>query len=123
MIHPPGVTGVILAAGFSRRLGRPKQLLPVDGKPLLQFAIDAALAADLTQVIVVLGIAAPAILDKVDLGRAQVVVNERAIDGQSTSIGAGMAAADANRSGTLLMIGDQPDLTSDDLNRVLMAFD
>jgi molybdenum cofactor cytidylyltransferase len=118
-----GVTGVILAAGFSRRLGRPKQLLPVDGKPLLQFAIDAALAADLAEVILVLGVAAPEILEQVDLGRSQVVVNERAIGGQSSSIVAGMAAAHANRSGTLLMIGDQPDLMSDDLNRVLAAFD
>lgn len=123
MTNPAGVTGVILAAGFSRRLGRPKQLLLVDGKPLLQFAVDAAVAADLAEVIVVLGVDAPAILDRVELGRARVVVNDRAVDGQSTSIVVGIAEADPNRTGTLLMIGDQPDLTSDDLNRVLAAFD
>ncbi len=45
-----GITGVILAAGFSRRLGRPKQLLDYQGKPLLQWAIDAALNANLDEV-------------------------------------------------------------------------
>lgn len=118
-----GVTGVILAAGFSRRLGRPKQLLDIDGKPLLQWAIDAALSADLGEVLVVLGEAAPAILPKITLGSARVVVNERAIDGQSSSIVKAIQAANPERSGTLLMLGDQPGVTTDDLNLVVAAFD
>lgn len=117
------ITGVILAAGFSRRLGRPKQLLAYGGKPLLQWAIDTALAANLDEVIVVLGDAAPAILEKVDLGSASVVINERAIEGQSSSIVKAIPAADSARNGTLLMLGDQPGLTVEDLRRVLDAFD
>ena len=102
-----GLSGAILAAGFSRRLGRPKQLLEFDGKPLLQWAIDAALGANLDEVLVVLGETAPAILPKIDLGAARVVLNERAIEGQSASIVKAVKAADADRSGTLLMLGDQ----------------
>jgi molybdenum cofactor cytidylyltransferase len=118
-----GLSGAILAAGFSRRLGRPKQLLEIDGKPLLQWAIDAALGANLDEVLVVLGETAPAILPKIDLGAARVVLNERAIEGQSASIVKAVQAADADRSGTLLMLGDQPGITTDDLNLVIAAFD
>ena len=49
------VSGVILAAGASSRMGRPKQLLPFGGKPLLQHVIDEALASSLDEVILVLG--------------------------------------------------------------------
>jgi molybdenum cofactor cytidylyltransferase len=118
-----GITGVILAAGFSRRLGRQKQLLEYRGKPLLQWAIDAALNAKLDEVLVILGEAAPVILPKVELGRARIVVNERANEGQSSSIAIGVLAADPVRSGTLLMLGDQPALTSDELDLVIGAFD
>jgi len=118
-----GVTGVILAAGFSRRLGRPKQLLEYRGKPLLQWAIDAALNAKLDEVLVILGEAAPMILPKVELGSARAVVNERAIEGQSASIAKAVLAADPGRRGTLLMLGDQPALMSGDLDLVIAAFD
>jgi molybdenum cofactor cytidylyltransferase len=118
-----GVTAAILAAGFSRRLGRPKQLLEYRGKPLLQWAVDAALNSDLDEVLVVLGEAAPAILPRIELGRARAVVNERASEGQSASIGKAVLAADPGRRGTLLMLGDQPGLTSEDLRRVLTGFD
>jgi molybdenum cofactor cytidylyltransferase len=118
-----GITGVILAAGFSRRLGRPKQLLEYRGKPLLQWAIDAALNAKLDEVLVILGEAAPVILPKVELGPARAVVNERVNEGQSSSIAIGVLAADPVRSGTLLMLGDQPALTSDELDLVIGAFD
>jgi molybdenum cofactor cytidylyltransferase len=118
-----GITGAILAAGFSRRLGRPKQLLEYRGKPLLQWAVDAALASELDEVLVVLGESAPVILERIDLGRARVIVNEHAIEGQSSSIVAATSMADPHRTGTLLMLGDQPNLTTDDLARVLTSFD
>lgn len=120
---PPGITAAILAAGFSRRLGRPKQLLEFEGKPLLQWAIDAALESDVPEVLVVLGEAAPAILERVELGDARVVLNDRAIEGQSSSIVAAVSSADPLRSGTLLMLGDQPGVTTEDLNQVRAAFD
>lgn len=117
------ITAAILAAGFSRRLGRPKQLLEYRGKPLLQWAIDAALAADLHEVLIVLGEAAPLILPRIDPGQARIVVNDRAVEGQSTSIVAAVAAADPSRTGTLLMLGDQPGLTTADIKRVIASFD
>ncbi len=46
---------LILAAGSSSRMGRSKQLLPIDGKPLLSKIAEAALAACIGEVVVVLG--------------------------------------------------------------------
>jgi molybdenum cofactor cytidylyltransferase len=123
VIEGAGVTLAILAAGFSRRLGRPKQLLAYKGKPLLQWAIDAALAADMPEILVVLGESAPEILEQVDLGRARAVVNDRALEGQSLSIVTAVSTADPRRLGTLLMLGDQPDLTAGDLRKVLAEFE
>jgi len=123
MRHQSGVSAAILAAGFSRRLGRPKQLLELHGKPLVQWAIDAALGADASEVLVILGESAPDILERIELGDARAVINDRAVEGQSTSIVAAIASADPLRSGTLLMLGDQPGVTAEDLQRVLAAFD
>jgi len=91
------LSGVVLAAGASTRMGRPKQLLPVGDRCLLRRVIDAALASRLDEVIVVLGHRADEIgsalaLDAV--GRARVVVNSEHADGQSTSLRCGLRAAD-----------------------------
>ena len=123
MDEQTGVSIAILAAGFSRRLGRPKQLLEFKGKSLLQWAIDAASATDTPEILLVVGESASAILERIEPGRASTVINERAVEGQSSSIVAAVEAADRRRSGTLLMLGDQPGVTTDDLNRILTAFD
>jgi len=67
--------GVILAAGASRRMGEPKQLLTVRGRPLLETALAAACDSQLDEVVVVLGAHAAEIRDSVRFGRARVVVN------------------------------------------------
>ena len=67
--------GLILAAGSSRRMGSPKQLLLIGGRPLLQLVVDRASASKLDEVIVVLGVVADEIRSRVDFGRARVVVN------------------------------------------------
>ncbi len=48
------VGGIILAAGQGARMGRPKQLAPLEGRSLLQHVIDAAVAAPLDGIVVVL---------------------------------------------------------------------
>jgi molybdenum cofactor cytidylyltransferase len=71
----PPVSGIILAAGQSKRMGRAKQLLPFRGKPLISHIVCAALASQLDEVIVVLGHGAEEIGMSVDFGDAQVVMN------------------------------------------------
>jgi len=88
------VVGIVLAAGRGARMGSPKQLLELDGRPLLQHVIDAAAAAPLEGVIVVLGHEAERVAAALDLPAGVVVVaNPRHRDGQSTSLRAGLGHA------------------------------
>src|SRR5450755_2516198 len=59
--------GLVLAAGSSRRLGQPKQLLAYGTGTLLGHTLDVARASDLDQVVVVLGVSSEVVRDQVDL--------------------------------------------------------
>ena len=99
----------MLAAGTSSRLGRPKQILDLAGKPVLQHVIDACEAAPLDQIVVVLGHAAPAIASRLHLSpRGGIVVNADFGEGQSTSLRAGLSAASTDAQAAVLLLGDQP---------------
>jgi molybdenum cofactor cytidylyltransferase len=111
--------GIILAAGASRRMGQPKQLLEVGGRPLLELAVAAACASQLDEVVVVLGARADEITAAADLGRARVVVNPDYEQGLSTSLRAGIASLGAEVSRAVVMLGDQPDVNAPMLDRLL----
>jgi molybdenum cofactor cytidylyltransferase len=122
---PIFVSGVILAAGQSSRMGRPKQLLPVGGRPLLQIVIDNALESQLDEIILVLGSNAEsvrAVLDPATVSRIRVVVNREHASGQSSSVRAGLAATDDRARGAAILLGDQPGVTGELINRVLDRF-
>ncbi len=59
------IAGIVLAAGRSSRLGRPKQLLPVHGEPLIRHTLRRVLASSLDQVILVVGHEADGVRDTV----------------------------------------------------------
>jgi molybdenum cofactor cytidylyltransferase len=111
--------GVILAAGASRRMGQPKQLLEVGGRPLLEKVVAAACAAHLDDVVVVLGARAEEIEASVDFGRARVVLNPEHEQGMSTSLRAGIASLAPEVSRALVILGDQPDVNAALLDRLL----
>ncbi|MGA7988186.1 MAG: nucleotidyltransferase family protein [Candidatus Dormiibacterota bacterium] len=111
--------GVILAAGASRRMGEPKQLLPVGGTPLLEVAVSAACAAQLDDVVVVLGAHAEEISRGVAFGRARIVVNPDHEQGMSTSLRLGIASLGPDVSRAVVILGDQPDVTASLLDRLL----
>lgn len=112
----PAITGLVLGAGSSSRLGQPKQLLAYRDKPLLQTAIDNALAAEFDQVIVAIGGAAPEVRDAVDFGSAQIAENVAFTTGCSSSIVAALSQVDPNAQGLVLLLGDQPGVTVDTIN-------
>jgi CTP:molybdopterin cytidylyltransferase MocA len=118
------VSGVILAAGASRRMGRPKQLLPFAEKPLLQHVIDAAAASALDEVIVVLGANAVEIRDALVLpasGKVRIVVNAAHAKGLAESVRCGLAAVAARASDVAILLGDQPRMSASLIDQVLMA--
>jgi molybdenum cofactor cytidylyltransferase len=112
-------TGLVLAAGSSRRMGSPKQLLVVRGKPLVELVVGQVCAARLDDVLVVLGAAADEIQSRVDLGRARVLVNPDHAAGMASSLKAGLAALDAGVDRAVVILGDQPDVDATLLNQLL----
>jgi molybdenum cofactor cytidylyltransferase len=102
------VAGLVLAAGGSSRLGRPKQLLPYRGTTLLGHVVGTARACGFDQLVVALGGGADEVRARVDLTGADVVVNESFGDGCSSSIAAALPALDARADVLVLMLGDQP---------------
>lgn len=118
------VCGIVLAAGQGTRMGeRVKQLLPLGGAPLLQRAIDAASAADLTDLRVVLGHEAERIAAAIRVpAGGEVVVNPLHAEGQSTSLRAGLAAAPEGSRAALVLLGDQPEVRVDAIRTVIDWF-
>lgn len=104
----PFVAGLVLAAGGSRRLGRPKQLLPFGGATLLDHTLATARACGFDQLLVALGGAAERVREVVDLSGAEVVENPAFGSGCSSSIAAATGALDPRAEVLVLLLGDQP---------------
>ena len=120
------VAAIILAAGASRRLGRPKQLLEFRGETLLARTIRLAKESGASPVIVVLGAQFENISASIERKNEIVVRNEEWAQGIATSIHAGMRAMDANAkdaSGVLILGCDQPRLTADHLRSLIALFE
>ncbi len=116
------VTGLVLGAGGSTRLGRPKQLLPYGDRPLLEHTLNIARECGFDQIVVPIGGAAAEVRERVDFTGAQVVVNRAFGEGCSSSIAAALGAVDERCEVLVLMLGDQPGVTPDTVRALLDAW-
>ena len=112
MNRRPVVTGLVLAAGGSKRLGTPKQLLPYGNATLLDHVLATARACEFDQLLCVIGGNATEIREQVDLSEATVVENQSFGEGCSSSIAAAIQAVDPRSDMLVLMLGDQPGVTA-----------
>jgi molybdenum cofactor cytidylyltransferase len=116
------VLGLVLAAGGSTRMGRPKQLAELDGRPLLAHVLAAAEDAPLDRVVVALGGAAGEVLDRVDLGRAEPLVIEGWDAGMGHVLAAALAVAEDDWRAVVVLLGDQPLVAGRAVARVVEAW-
>jgi molybdenum cofactor cytidylyltransferase len=114
----------VLAAGESRRLGRPKQLLRRRGRPLLAAAVAAAAASQSGPIVVVLGAHAQRLRALLARERTalRVVTNSKWREGLSTSLQAGLAAVPRDARAVLVLLVDQPHVTARSLERLIGAW-
>ena len=117
------VSGLVLAAGGSSRLGRPKQLLPYRGTTLLDWVVSTARRCDFDQLLVVVGGTAVDVRGAVDLRGAEVVVNDAYRTGCSSSIAAALGAVDPRCDVLVLLLGDQPGVTPETVRALLAGRD
>lgn len=114
----PRIGAVILAAGASERFGAPKQLLELDGRPLVARAADAVLGAGASDVVVVVGAHAGRVRAALAGGAARIVENAGWREGMGSSIRAGVGAV-AGADAVLIALCDQPFFTARAASRLV----
>lgn len=113
---------VVLAAGASRRLGRPKQLLQIDGETLVHRAARLALATLPLQTRVVLGHGADSIAQALAGLPVQLQFADTWEQGMGASLAAGVAALPSQCSGVLVLLCDQPALDAAHLQALVQRW-
>jgi molybdenum cofactor cytidylyltransferase len=116
------IAAVILAAGLSRRLGRPKQLLRLGSKTVIEHVTANVLQTEVCEVIVVLGAHYQKIEQVLNFYPVKCIYNPCFKDGMGTSVAAGAAAVAPHVKGIMFVVGDQPLLSSDYMNRLLKFY-
>jgi molybdenum cofactor cytidylyltransferase len=119
------VGAIILAGGSSARMGRAKQLLPLGDSTVLERTIANVRGAEVNEIVLVLGASAEIIRRQLPLFLLQglkVVVNQAYGEGMSSSLRAGISALDQGIAATLIVLGDQPFIRSETMDKVVGAY-
>jgi molybdenum cofactor cytidylyltransferase len=126
MVCRKPTAGIVLAAGLSSRFGRPKQLLELGGKPLLQWTLDACLDSKIDCIYLVLGYKSQEIMEtlskKIRHPHLKVIVNRNYRKGQSTSLQAGVAEVSDAFPSAMFILGDQPLIDVASINLLLEKY-
>ncbi len=117
------ISGIILAAGAAQRMGQQKLLLDLKGKPILQWVLEAALSSELDEVVCVVR-EANEIQKGISLkdDKLRWVTNEKASEGQNTSVIAGLKAINPQSEAALFIVGDQPLVKRDLIDGLIDLF-
>jgi molybdenum cofactor cytidylyltransferase len=118
------VSAVVLAAGMSRRMGTPKQLLRLAGETILERTLRNVRASEVSEIVLVLGFAADSVekeisIDRVKMDRVKIVHNKDYQQGMGTSLRTGLAAVDARSNAALIVLADQPFVSPETLDQLI----
>lgn len=115
------ISALVLAAGSSSRMGTPKPLVDIGGRPMLGRVLDAVRGSRVGETIVVLGADADRVRALPDLAGLRVVENPAHAEGMSTSLKAGTAALGPGSTAFLVVLGDAPFLRSATIDALVAA--
>ncbi len=125
----PFISGILLAAGLSTRMGQPKQLLPFGKSTIVETVVDNMLDAKFSEVIVVVGHCAEQIRDILGERPVKIVYNPDYREGMLTSAQAGIRSRDyanarnkSERDAFSLMLVDQPFITSTLIDKAIDTY-
>jgi len=113
------VSAILLAAGESKRIGKPKLLLPFGKGTILGQTIDNLLSSKVGEVIVVVGYRAQEMIKAIANRPVKVVVNPFYHQGMSTSIIVGLSLVDDKAQRLMVALADQPIINNKVFNRLV----
>lgn len=114
------VSGIILASGFSKRMKQEKLLLPVNNIPLIERVIRAAQQSFLHEIILIYQ--SEQVKEIGDRYRIKTALNRLAAEGQSAAVKLGTRSAQPDARALMFLVGDQPYLSADIINRLIEAW-
>ena len=117
------VPALLLAAGLSSRMGRTKQLLLLDDKPIIRHCVEALIAAHVTDIVVVVNTAGERITETLSDLPVTVVVNDTPDSDMAESVRTGLAELDNFSSGVLVCLSDHPLVDPLTIKRLMVAHD
>lgn len=116
------LSAILLAAGESKRMGEPKQLMPFSQSTILEQAVDNLLSSAVSEVVVVLGYRAEEVAKAIAARPVKIGVNPGYQQGMSSSIIAGLNLIDSQAQAVMLALGDQPLVGCQTINRLIAEF-
>lgn len=116
------IAGIILAAGRSVRMGRPKLLMNLQGKSLIRHVVENALNSELDEVVVVVGDKYEDVVAELRGYPIRIAKNPLFAEGQSTSVIAGMREINRDANAVMVLMGDQPFVTSQIIDAIIACY-
>jgi molybdenum cofactor cytidylyltransferase len=117
------ISAILLAAGKSERMGKFKQLLPIDGKTFVEACVDNLLASRAGEVIVVTGYNRAAVRATLLHKPVRIVDNPDYETGMASSVIRGVQCVASQSSGVLIALADQPLIGPHVLNQVMSEYE
>ena len=116
------ISAVVLAAGLSTRMGMPKMLFSVEGRPMLEKVLEIFRRTMVGEVVVVLGAESSRVSGEVEFLGERVVINRGYRKGMSSSLKLGLARVSPRADAAMVALGDQPFLSPSTVDRIIEAF-
>jgi molybdenum cofactor cytidylyltransferase len=112
---------IVLAAGLSRRMGRPKLLLELEGRPIIRHAVERVISAGIRELIIVVPPEHEALARALSGLAVRFAVNPTPEAGQGSSVSIGVRALAAGTTAVLIALGDQPGVPAEVIPALLGA--
>jgi len=116
------IWAMILAAGESKRMGKPKLLLPYGEKTIIETIVKTVVSSNVENTLVILGSEREKIEEKIKNFPVKIVYNRDFRSGMLSSVQCGFKAVPEETRAVLVVLGDQPKISADVINKLIDAY-
>ncbi len=116
------IWAMILAAGESKRMGKPKLLLPYGEKTIIETIVETVVSSNVENTLIILGSDREKIEEKIKNSPVKIVYNRDFRSGMLSSVQCGLKALPQETRAVLVVLGDQPKISADVINKLIDAY-